>query len=160
MSYSLWRSLEFTFTFHFHPLGKEMATHSSVLAWRIPGMAEPGGLLSMGSHRVGHNWSDLAAAAEFPKLSMDRVLSCLQDFHLQSGPSYYPSLPGPAKKLPLFCIPHKPFPTSYFPLTGIPLLVLYYFYNHFWIRLYFLVFLFVCFCFLFSFLPHWGQNPT
>ena len=40
-----------------------MATHSSVLAWRIPGMAEPGGLPSMGSHRVGHDWSDLAAAA-------------------------------------------------------------------------------------------------
>ena len=53
----------FTFTFHFHALGKEMATHSSVLAWRIPGMGEPGGLPSMGSHRVGHNWSDLAAAA-------------------------------------------------------------------------------------------------
>ena len=44
----------FTFTFHFHALEKEMATHSSVLAWRIPGMAEPGGLPSMGSHRVGH----------------------------------------------------------------------------------------------------------
>ena len=42
---------------------KEMATHSSVLAWRIPGMGEPGGLLSMGSHRVGHDWSDLAVAA-------------------------------------------------------------------------------------------------
>ena len=42
-------------------LEKEMATHSSVLAWRIPGMAEPGGLPSMGSHRVGHDWSDLAA---------------------------------------------------------------------------------------------------
>ena len=41
--------------FYFHALGKEMATHSSVLAWRIPGMGEPGGLLSMGSHRVGHN---------------------------------------------------------------------------------------------------------
>ena len=45
----------FTFTFHFHALEKEMATHSSVLAWRIPGTGEPGGLLSMGSHRVGHN---------------------------------------------------------------------------------------------------------
>ena len=45
----------FTFTFHFHALEKEMATHSSVLAWRIPGMGEPGGLPSMGSHRVGHN---------------------------------------------------------------------------------------------------------
>ena len=53
----------FTFTFHFHALEKEMATHSSVLSWRIPGMGEPGGLLSMGSHRVGHDWSDLAAAA-------------------------------------------------------------------------------------------------
>ena len=45
----------FTFTFHFHVLEKEMATLSSVLAWRIPGMAEPGGLLSVGSHRVGHD---------------------------------------------------------------------------------------------------------
>ena len=45
---------DFTFTFHFQELEKEMATHSSVLAWRIPGMGEPGGLLSMGSHRVGH----------------------------------------------------------------------------------------------------------
>ena len=53
----------FTFTFHFHALEKEMATHSSVLAWRIPGTVEPDGLLSMGSHRVGHDWSDLAAAA-------------------------------------------------------------------------------------------------
>ena len=53
----------FPFTFHFHALEKEIATHSSVLAWRIPGTAEPGGLPSMGSHRVGHNWSDLAAAA-------------------------------------------------------------------------------------------------
>ena len=47
--------INFTFTFHLHALEKEMATHSSVLAWRIPGMGEPGGLLSMGSHRVGHN---------------------------------------------------------------------------------------------------------
>ena len=53
----------FTFAFHFHALEKEMATHSSVLAWRIPGMGEPGGLPRMGSHRVGHDWSDLAAAA-------------------------------------------------------------------------------------------------
>ena len=52
---------DFTFTFHFPALEKEMATHSSVLAWRIPGTAEPGGLPSMGSHRVRHDWSDLAA---------------------------------------------------------------------------------------------------
>ena len=49
------RLSNFTFTFHFHALEKEMATHSSVLAWRIPGTGEPGGLPSMGSHRVGHN---------------------------------------------------------------------------------------------------------
>ena len=48
------------FTFTFHALEKEMATHSSVLAWRIPGTGEPDGLPSMGSHRVGHDWSDLA----------------------------------------------------------------------------------------------------
>ena len=53
----------FTFTFHFHALEVEMATHSSVLAWRIPGTGEPDGLLSLGSHRVGHDWSNLAAAA-------------------------------------------------------------------------------------------------
>ena len=57
------RLSDFTFTFHSHALEKEMATHSSVLAWRIPGTGEPGGLPSMGSHRVGHDWSDLAAAA-------------------------------------------------------------------------------------------------
>ena len=56
------RLSDFTFTFHFHALEKEMANHSSVLAWRIPGMGEPGGLPPMGSHRVGHDWSDLAAA--------------------------------------------------------------------------------------------------
>ena len=49
------RLSDFTFTFHFHALEKEMATHSSVRAWRIPGMGEPGGLPSMGSHRVRHN---------------------------------------------------------------------------------------------------------
>jgi len=46
---------DLTFTFHFHALEKEMATHSSVLVWRIPGMGEPGGLPSMGSHRVEHD---------------------------------------------------------------------------------------------------------
>ena len=66
---------DFTFTFRFHTLEKEMAAHSSVLAWRIPGTGEPGGLPSMGSHRVGHDWSDLAAAA---------VVSCSEDV-------YYPS---------------------------------------------------------------------
>ena len=54
------RPSDFTFTY-FHALEKEMATHSSVFAWRIPGTGEPGGLPSMGSHRVGHDWSELAA---------------------------------------------------------------------------------------------------
>ena len=57
------RVRDFTFIFHYHALEKEMATHSSVLSWRIPGTGEPGGLPSMGSHRVGNDWSDLAAAA-------------------------------------------------------------------------------------------------
>ena len=56
---------DFTFPFHFHALEKEMATHSSILAWRISGMGEPGGLPSMGSNRVGHDWSDWAAAAAY-----------------------------------------------------------------------------------------------
>ena len=58
------RLSDFPFTFHFHPLENEMATHSSVLSWRIPGTGKPGGLPSVGSHRVGHDWSDLAAAGE------------------------------------------------------------------------------------------------
>ena len=61
--------------FHFHALEKEIATHSSVLAWRIPGMREPGGLLSMCLHRVGNNLSDLAAAEAASGLYM--AGSCL-----------------------------------------------------------------------------------
>ena len=57
------RLSDFTFPFHFPALEKKMATHSSVLAWRIPGTEEPSGLPSMESHRVRHDWSDLAAAA-------------------------------------------------------------------------------------------------
>ena len=57
------RLSDFTFTFYLHALEKEMATHSSILAWRIPGMAEPGGLPSLGSHRVGHDWSNLTASS-------------------------------------------------------------------------------------------------
>ena len=73
---------DFTFTFHFHALEKEMATHSSVLAWRIPGTAEPDGLPSMGSHRVGHDWSDLAAAEKASSIILNEeklnvILSCL-----------------------------------------------------------------------------------
>ena len=61
------RLSDFTFTFHFHVLEKEMATHSSVLPWRIPGMGEPGDMPSLGSHRIGHDWSYLAAAAKLQR---------------------------------------------------------------------------------------------
>ena len=71
---SLTRLSDFTFTFHFHVLEKEMATHSSVLAWRIPGTGEAGGPPSMGSHRVGHDWSDLAAPAAATAEEMDKFL--------------------------------------------------------------------------------------
>ena len=70
----------FTLTFHFHALEKEMATHSSVLAWRIPGTAGPGGLPSMGSHRVGHNWSNLAAVSNH----IEFVFMCLVAICLSS----------------------------------------------------------------------------
>ena len=74
----------FTFIFHFHALEEEMATHSSVLAWRIPGTEEPGGLLSMGSHRVGHDWCDLAAAAA-AAVQETRVPSLGQENPLEKG---------------------------------------------------------------------------
>ena len=63
--YSPWgrSELDTTERLHFHALGKEMAAHFRVLAWRIPGTGEPGGLPSVGSHKVGHDWSNLAAAA-------------------------------------------------------------------------------------------------
>ena len=77
-----WRWLsDFIFTFHFYALEKEMATHSSVLAWRIPGTGKPGGLPSMGSHRVGHDWSDLAAgsssssSSSIPQLSVSYTIN-------------------------------------------------------------------------------------
>ena len=74
--YALVYCIGVTFTFHFHTLEKEMATHSSVLAWRIPGMVEPGGVLSMGSHRVGHDWSNLAAAAAEGRCELRRNQLC------------------------------------------------------------------------------------
>ena len=82
------RLSDFTFTFHFHALEEEMATHSSVLAWRIPGTGEPGGLLSMGSHRVGHDWSDLAVAAA-AALFWDTSLSSLKNKTKQNTLCYH-----------------------------------------------------------------------
>ena len=83
------RLSDFTFTFHFPALEKEMATHSRVLAWRIPGTVEPGGLPSMGSHRVGHDWRDLAAVAVDGKESAcnaeDQIQSLDQEDSLVSA---------------------------------------------------------------------------
>ena len=73
---------DFTFTFHFHALEKEMATHSSVLAWRIPGTGEPGVLPPTGSHRVGHNWSDLAAAGQYIIIQMVHKRHSVKEFSL------------------------------------------------------------------------------
>ena len=97
------RLSDFSFTFHFHVLEKEMATHSSVLAWRIPGTGEPGGLPSMGSHRVGHDWRDLAAAAETFLMSRGGVCYCyvmalgqvlLKSIFLGTGYPPFPSTPN------------------------------------------------------------------
>ena len=77
-----------TFTFHFHALEKEMATHSSVLTWRIPGMGEPGGLPSKGLHRVGHDWSDLAAAAATAVYVCQSQSPC--PFPSLTSPPWYP----------------------------------------------------------------------
>ena len=75
------RLSNFTFTVHFHALEKEMATHSSVLSWRIPRTTEPSGLLSMGLHRGGHDWRNLAAAAEDSILKR-RYITLPTKFHL------------------------------------------------------------------------------
>ena len=77
----------FSFPFHFHALEKEMATHSGDLAWRIPGMGEPGGLPSTGQHRVGHNGSDLAAAsaaADAPQVNYSGGLNLIWGHHIKS----------------------------------------------------------------------------
>ena len=74
---SIHSSVGYLGCFHFHALEKEMATHASVLAWRIPGTGEPGGLPSMGSHRgVGHDWSDLAAAACGEVMNKVAIFTC------------------------------------------------------------------------------------
>ena len=85
---------DFTFTFHFHALEKEMATHSRVLAWRTPGTGEPGGLPSMGSHRVRHDWSNLltvAAVGSPIKHNESQLLGCLFFFSRRNKDFIQPS---------------------------------------------------------------------
>ena len=103
------RLSDFTFTFHFHALEKEMAAHSSVLAWRAPGTGEPDGLPSVGSHRVGHDWGDLAASSHLMRASSEQAFeSSFQSHSLQRvgfspwPPSYnswevtiFPLMPSP-----------------------------------------------------------------
>ena len=116
---------DFTFTFHFHLLAKEMATHSRVLAWRIPGTGEPGGLPSMGSHRIGHDWSDLAAAwyqtLRTPVMSKIRLLqTCLHSSR------YWNISPFCARPLHLLfplsrkCCLSSPFSIPDFPSQHLP----------------------------------------
>ena len=95
------RLSDFPFTFHFHTLEKEMATHSSVLAWRIPGTGEPGGLLSMGSPRVGHDWSDLAAAAAAGNSTLNSEMLFNTDIR------------GFGNEIPLSCISSSTMPKIY-----------------------------------------------
>ena len=87
------RLSDFTFTFHFHALEKEMVTHSSVLAWRIPGMGKPGGLPSMGSHRVGHDWSDLAAARRLNQSTLELIsfFLCVLELNYQEYWLHFPA---------------------------------------------------------------------
>ena len=88
---------DFISTFHFHALEKEMAAHSSVLAWRIPRTGEPGGLPSMGSHRVGHDWSDLAAASSSSKgisALQKKISNVMTEKVLKEQHELEPLLPG------------------------------------------------------------------
>ena len=95
---------------------EEMATHSSVLAWRIPGMAEPGGLPSRGSHRIGHDWSDLAAAAEASQMRKKYFIVLLPFSCPLQCPSFVeqPFLTASLKPLPslalitLYCLDFSP----------------------------------------------------
>ena len=87
---------DLTFTFHFHALEKEMATHTSVPAWRIPGTGEPGGLPSVGLHRVGHAWSNLAAV--MPRAWFKKTKG---RHKTETTPPYSPPLK--CKHLSVFC---------------------------------------------------------
>ena len=107
------RLSDFTFTFHFDALEKEMAAHSIVLAWRIPGTGEPGGLPSLGSHKVGHDWSDLAAAAAAARHPEFKMCSLVSILHFCSvltanNQKYLKGFFVPASKVMAFlCEPHS-----------------------------------------------------
>ena len=83
---------DFTFIFHFHALEKEMATHFGVLAWRSPGTGEPGGLPSMWSHRVGHDWSDFSSV-QFSSVAQSCLTLCDPMNHSTPGLPVHHQLP-------------------------------------------------------------------
>ena len=95
------RLRDFSFTLHFDALEKEMATHSSVLAWRIPETGKPGRLLSMGSHRVRHDWSNLAAAAAAAAVCICQFQSSSSSLHSPAYPHIY------SPHLPLYSCPEN-----------------------------------------------------
>ena len=112
---------DFTFAFHFHTLEREMATHSSILALRIPGMGELGGLPSMGSHRVGHDWSDLVVVVVVLKgnaWTLDQSCPCLQS---ASSEEFFCRIfscsKSPDKSTPLFVRLCSPLSMGCFPLN-------------------------------------------
>ena len=90
------------FHFSLHALEKEMATHSSVLAWRIPGMGGSGGLQSMGSHRVGQDWSDLAAAAAAQHIVHTQWRFSLASWNNIFGSCKYTTLMAPKIAMPVW----------------------------------------------------------
>ena len=99
---------DFTFTFHFHALEKEMATHSSVLAWRIPGTEEPGGLPSVGSHRVRHDWRHLAAAAAAVLYGSNSIVSFMDNswpYHVIPKKHKLQNIPFPVVSICLCLMP-------------------------------------------------------
>ena len=110
------RLSDFTFIFPFHALEKEMAAYSSVLAWRIPGTGEPGGLSSVGSHRVGHDWSDLAAAAFTkrykPRLKTPSIVKLENNF-------WHPKLTLAESRLYKLCYPQEALGEFVVPTTNV-----------------------------------------
>ena len=113
------RLSDFTFTFYFHALEKEMETHSSVLAWRVPGTGEPGGLPSMGSHRVGHDWSNLAAKWRTGKPGVLQSIGWQRIKHDLSIEQQQQLKVRPAWEISWWKAPSSSFPGAYFVcITG------------------------------------------
>ena len=110
---------DFTFTFYFHALEKEMATHSSVLAWRVQGTRDPGGLPSMESHRVRHNWSNLAAKWRTGKPGVLQSVGWQRIRHDLSIEQQQQLKVRPAWEISWWKTPSLSFPGAYFVSLGV-----------------------------------------